>query len=83
LDGGYALRGTVFLLVQKDGEERARQGEGLLQSRPSPWTLILRSLWSMRVQRMRVRDASLRSPRTEPCGWECRVSASRCPICHS
>jgi len=26
----------------------------------------------MLVQRMRVRDASLRSARAEPCGWECR-----------
>jgi len=34
LDGGCALRGTVFLLVQKDGEERARQGEGLFTKPP-------------------------------------------------
>jgi len=33
-DVGCALRGTVFLLVQKDGEERARQGEGLFTKPP-------------------------------------------------
>ena len=34
LDVGCALRGTVFLIVQKDGEERARQGEGLFTKPP-------------------------------------------------
>jgi len=33
-DGGCVLRGTIFLLVQKDGEERARQGEGLFTKPP-------------------------------------------------
>jgi len=63
-------------------KEHARE-KGFLQSRPSPWTLILRRLRSMRAIRMRVRAASLRSARAEPCGWECRGNASRCPTCHS
>ena len=52
-------------------KEHARE-KGFSQSRPSPWTLILRRLRSMRAIRMRVRDASLRSARAGPCGWKCR-----------
>ena len=84
MDGRCALRGTVFLLVQKDGEERARQGEGLFTKPPfsldpHPPKLVT----DARLTNARVRDASLRSTRAGPCGWECRGNDSRCPICHS
>jgi len=48
-------------------KEHARE-KGFSQSRPSPWTLILRNLLSIRALLMRVRDASLRSTRAGPCG---------------
>jgi len=59
-------------------KEHARE-KGFLQSRPSPWTLILRSLQYLRAKRMRVRDASLRSTRAGPCVWKCRAALPAAP----
>jgi len=59
-------------------KEHARE-KGFSQSRPSPWSLILRRLLSMRAQRKRVRAASLRSARAGPCGRECREALPAAP----
>jgi len=83
LDGRCALRGTVFLLVQKDGEERARQGEGLFTKPPfsldphPPKIVTVARLADARARRLAPLDARRAVRRGMSDG------ASRCPVCHS